>query len=281
MPTGVATYYDRLGRWNRVARAIGYGGGSSALTVHRALADPRAGGRPTFSRLHDVILERLPPMHGPRVLDAGCGLGGTMLALAERLDSTCTGLTLSRSQAEVANRMASQRGRAAQVHALVQSYDDPPAGPFDLVVAIESLAHSPDPGVSVRALAAVLAPGGYLVIVDDMPEPAAAASPDLATFKAGWHAAVLWPASQFVDEVSALELECLVDEDLTPDVRPRSGVAVSFLIGLNRAARTLPFPALRQVLDSHRGGLALERLTSARLVRYRLLIARRPELQVS
>ena len=39
--------------------------------------------------------------------------------------------------------------------------------------------------------------------------------------------------------------------------------------------------ALRQVLDSHRGGLALERLTSARLVRYRLLIARRPELQVS
>ena len=31
-----------------------------ALTVHRALADPRAGGRPTFTRLHDVILERLP-----------------------------------------------------------------------------------------------------------------------------------------------------------------------------------------------------------------------------
>lgn len=281
MPTGVATYYDRLGRWNRVARAIGYGGGSSALTVHRALSDPRAGGRATFSRLHDVVVEHLPAMRSPRVLDAGCGLGGTMLALAERLDATCTGLTLSGSQAEVANRMASQRGRAAQVHALVQSYDDPPGGPFDLVVAIESLAHSPDPSVSVRALASVLSPGGYLVIVDDMPEPAAAASPDLATFKAGWQAPVLWPASKFVEAFPVFGLDCLVDADLTAAVRPRSAAAVACLIGLNRAARTLPFPALRQVLDSHRGGLALERLTSARLVRYRLLIARRPELQVS
>ena len=59
MSTGVAGYYDRLLRWNRAARAIGYGGGQSALTVHRALADPRADGRPTFTRLHDIVIGKL------------------------------------------------------------------------------------------------------------------------------------------------------------------------------------------------------------------------------
>ncbi|MGC4082586.1 MAG: hypothetical protein QM736_10860 [Vicinamibacterales bacterium] len=40
MASGVATYYERLGRWNRLARVLGDGGGSGALTVHRALVDP-------------------------------------------------------------------------------------------------------------------------------------------------------------------------------------------------------------------------------------------------
>ena len=79
---GVASYYDRLGRWNRLAQAFGFGGGHATLTVHRALADPAAGGRATFTRLHDVLLERVPAGPMPRVLDAGCGLGGTMFMLS-------------------------------------------------------------------------------------------------------------------------------------------------------------------------------------------------------
>ena len=70
MSTGVATYYDRLGRWNHVARVFGYGGGRGTLTVHRALVDPSARGRPTFTRLHDVLLEHLPSLDAPRMLDA-------------------------------------------------------------------------------------------------------------------------------------------------------------------------------------------------------------------
>jgi len=43
----------------------------------------------------------------------------------------------------------------------------------------------------------------------------------------------------------------------------------------------IPLAALRQVMDSHLGGLALERLIRNQELRYRLLVARRPELQVS
>ena len=283
MGTGsLATYYDRLGRWNRAAGAFGLGGGSSTMTVHRALADPRAQGRATYTRLHDVLLEQLAALASPRVLDAGCGLGGTMIALARERDATCVGLTLSGSQAASANATAARLGLSSKVHALVQSYDHPPAGPFDLIVAIESLAHSPHPATSATALAGVLAPGGHLVIVDDMPEILAAASPDLDTFKRGWQCPVLLTAAEYLGSLTRVGLDLMTQLDLTDDCRPRAMARIAQLTTLNRLIhRLVPSAALRQVLDSHLGGLALERLTRAGLMRYRLLVAQRPELRVS
>lgn len=282
MTSGVATYYERLGRWNRWARALGYGGGSASLTVHRALADPAAQGRATVTRLHDLVIERVPSAAGQlRVLDAGCGLGGTMLALAKVRGCSCVGVTLSPTQAATANAAAARAGVGHLVQANVRSYDDPPAGPFDLVVAIESLAHSPDPARSVRALALMLAPGGGVLVIDDMPQASALGTTDLERFKRGWQCPVLWTRREYLDAFDAAGLQVVDDVDLTGDCRPRSFTGIQWLMGLNRLAHLLPSPALRQVLDSHCGGLALERLTRSGHMQYRLLFARRPELTVS
>lgn len=283
MSTGeVNAYYRRLDAWNRVAAAVGYGGGRAALTVHRALADPSAAGRPTFTRLHDILVDRLPPMSAPSVLDAGCGLGGTMLHLAATLDAKCVGLTLSEVQCERANAEARRLGVSDRVTATVRSYDDPPVGPYDIVVAIESLAHSHDPARTVAALASSLAPGGVFAIVDDMPEPGADADADLALFKAGWRLPVLWSATQYRAALEGLGLDLAADLDLTPECRPRSLARVGTLLALNRlVAACVPAAGLRDLMRSHQGGLALERLIRRGRLRYRLLIASRPALQVS
>jgi tocopherol O-methyltransferase len=281
MTAGVGTYYDRLGRWTRVARLFGYGGGRETFTVHRALADPSRGGRPTYTRLHDLVLNHIPSRAGLRLLDAGCGLGGTMLALADARGATCTGVTLSQSQADTANLEASRRGLASRVHAEVRSYDTPPDGAFDVIVAIESLAHSPDPARSVAALRSALAPGGRLIVVDDMPEPEARGSADLGAFMRGWACPVLWSADDYRAAFGKAGLRLDADADLTGDSRPRSEGAVRVLTALNRAARLVPGAGWRQMLDSYAGGLALERLARRGLVRYRLLVAVRPDVQVS
>jgi SAM-dependent methyltransferase len=278
----VGDYYDRLGHWNRWARAIGFGGGGAALTVHRALADPRAGGQPTYTRLHDLLLEQSCVRTARRVLDAGCGLGGTMFAIAGATEATCLGVTLSRSQVSTVMRAASGRGLCARVSAVVQSYDDPPPGPFDLVLAVESLAHSADPVASVRALAGVLAPAGTLVIVDDMPELAALSLPELATFKRGWQCPVLLDVVAYRTLLRELGLHIVADLDLTGSVRPRPLARIQLLEWLNGMARRLvPKDSFRRVMDSHRGGLALERLNRRGVVRYRMLVASKVELQVS
>ncbi len=281
MSTGVGTYYERLGRWNSVARTLGYGGGRATLTVHRALADPQAGGRATHTRLHDVLRAHLVVRAMPTVLDAGCGLGGTMLDLASALGATCTGLTLSPSQAATAHAAARSRGLADRVGAHVRSYDEPPPGPYDVVVAIESLAHSADPAHSVRCLASVLAPGGVLAVVDDMPL-VDDADPDLAWFKRGWRCPVLMSAAAYRQVLAAAGLSLEHDVDLTPACRPRTQRRLALLTRLNRAAHAVvPGAGWRAVMDSHMGGLALERLIRRGASEYRLLVARRPAVQVS
>jgi SAM-dependent methyltransferase len=274
----LASYYNRLSRWTRVAHLFGYGGGREALTVHRALADPAADGRATSTRLHDLLLESLPPLLNSRVLDAGCGLGGTMIDLAARTPGFYVGLTLSARQRAAGARAIERAGLSDRVRILVQSYDQPPHGPYDVILAIESLAHSPAPMTSVAALARELAPGGTIAIVDDMPEPEADGTADLTAFKTGWQAPVLWSASDFKMAFARLGLSLTLDRDLSPLCRPRTLGRIRQLERLNRGLRrAVPLKAWRAVMDSYHGGLALERLYRRKIVRYRLLTARSSE----
>jgi SAM-dependent methyltransferase len=267
-------YYDRLARWTGLLQRVGYGGGRRELTAHRALADPKAGGRPTVTRLHDVLAAALPSPLVGHVLDAGCGMGGTMLDLAARGSAAFTGLTLSTGQAAIARRAIARAGLGSRLTVLVRSYDDPPEGPFDLGLAIESLAHSPDPAVSIGAIAARLKRGGSLAIVDDMPEPSARGSRDLALFQWGWRLRALWGFAQLADQLEESDLTIVAEQDLTAEVRPRTERRIAQLEAVNRAlSHVAPSAGIRAVLDSYRGGLALERLYRHSLMRYRLLIA--------
>jgi SAM-dependent methyltransferase len=267
-------YYDRLARWTATARYVGYGGGRDSLTVHRALADPRAGGRPTVTRLHDVLLGALPSTPVGHVLDAGCGLGGTMLDLAQRCTARFTGVTLSAEQATIGRSAARKAGLADRVRVLIGSYDSPPDGPFDLAIAIESLAHSLDPAASIGAIVARLAPRGRFAIVDDMPDSRARGTRDLALFQAGWKLPALAGSAEIKSELARCGLAIVAERDLTDEVRPRTLERIARLERLNRALyRFAPSAALRDLLDSYRGGLALERLYRSALMRYALIVA--------
>jgi 2-polyprenyl-3-methyl-5-hydroxy-6-metoxy-1,4-benzoquinol methylase len=267
-------YYDRLAQWTASARRFGYGGGHDHLTVHRALADPRAGGRATVTRLHDILLGALPAPPSGHVLDAGCGFGGTMLDLATRSAARFTGLTLSERQAAVGRAAAAKAGLADRIAIEVRSYDSPPQGPFDLAIAIESLAHSPHPDSSIGAIAARLAPGGKIAIVDDMPELQARGTRDLELFQSGWRVPALAGAAEIKAMLALRGLAIVGDHDLTEELRPRTLSRIAALETLNRALHRLaPSAGLRELLDSYGGGLALERLYRTALMRYRLIIA--------
>lgn len=282
MKRSTATYYNYLSAWTAVARWFGYGGGHATQTVHRLLADPAAGGRPTATRLHDVLFEVLPPLPSPRVLDAGCGMGGTLIDFARRsTGGDFIGVTLSDAQADRGRLAISRNGLTDRVRIAVQSYDSPPSGPFDRIIAIESLAHSPAPARSLAALTAQLAPAGLLAVVDDLPLPGADAD-TLGDFKKGWQCPVLFTREQYLAAFSACGLELRTEVDLTASYAPRPLWRIALLERLNRLAHSLvPSPGWRMVLDSYHGGLALERLYRRQHIAYRLLVASRRDQPVA
>jgi tocopherol O-methyltransferase len=213
----------------------------------------------------------------PRVLDAGCGLGGTMIAFASKIGGTYLGLTLSERQADIGRQAIMRAGLDGSVRIQVQSYDAPTDEPYDWILAIESFAHSADPAVTVSTLVRRLAPHGVIAIVDDMPGGSAAGTRDLAQFKSGWRCPVLWTPDEYERSFSACGLDVRVNRDLTSELAPRTPSRVRLLEHLNRALfHLVPSVAWRALMDSYHGGLALERLYQERKMQYRLLIAERP-----
>lgn len=250
--------------------------GETAHPVHRALADP-AGGPPSPMVIHRLMLEGLVLPAAPQVLDAGCGYGATMIDLAPRLGGHWTGLTLSPEQATAGNAAIAAAGLSDRVRVLVQSYDAPPEGMFDLIYGIESLIHSADPAATLAGLAQHLAPGGYLIVVDDMPEPALAPEPAsrLAEFKRSWRCPVAPERAGWVAALEAAGLELQQDRDLNPLLQVRGMDAVASRL---RALRRNPwwYLGLAVRAEAEIGGLVLETLQTEGFVRYRLLVAQRP-----
>ncbi len=164
--TGVAPLYDWLSRYVQLANWRAYGDRYAGLTMHKPLA---VGGT---SAVNDRLFAAAALARGARLLDAGCGFGGTIFAFHERLGGPCDGLTLSRVQQRVATREARRRGIANDCRFFLRSFDAPIAVRYDAIVAIETLVHSPDFARSLSNLAGALGPRGALLIVEDIPSDA-------------------------------------------------------------------------------------------------------------
>jgi SAM-dependent methyltransferase len=271
----VARYYrwlDRLSWFHERRGEAGHG----ALPVHRALADPD-GGAPSPFVIHRLMLQGLDLPSAPRVLDAGCGYGATMLDLAPTLGGDWTGLTLSPVQAARGRAEIAARGLAGRVRIEVASYDAPLPGRYDLIYGIESLIHSADPARTVANLASALAPGGHLVIVDDMPEarlPAEAAA-RLDRFRRFWRCPVAPGRESWLAACGAAGLTPVAERDLNPllQVRGMEDLAPR-LRALERRARLPRLLGFGIRQEAEIGGLLLETLQTEGFVRYRILAAR-------
>uniref|UniRef100_A0A7S2TW14 Methyltransferase domain-containing protein n=1 Tax=Lotharella oceanica TaxID=641309 RepID=A0A7S2TW14_9EUKA len=104
---------------------------------------------------------------GPKkVLDVGCGFGGSSRYLAKKYfqDGTVTGITISPNQVKRAKELAKEQGvpnaNFELKDALAMDYPD---NTFDVVWAIESGEHMPSKTKYVEEMARVLKPGGVIV----------------------------------------------------------------------------------------------------------------------
>ena len=122
--------------------------------------------------VHELVrwsgLDRLPP--GSRVLDVGCGIGGSARILARDYGFEVLGISISPGQIARARELtpADLPGcRFAVMDALaLELPDGGPEGGFDAVWSVEAGPHMPDKQRYADEMLRVLRPGGCLAVAD-------------------------------------------------------------------------------------------------------------------
>ncbi len=162
----VAEAYDR---WTEDALLERLWGDHVHLGHYGEPARPRDFRRAKEAFVHELVrwsgLDRLPP--GSKVLDVGCGIGGSARILArdyglDVLAISISGAQIARAQALTPPSLA-PRCRFAVMDALHLTLPD---GSFDAVWSVEASPHMPDKQRYADELLRVLKPGGLLALAD-------------------------------------------------------------------------------------------------------------------
>lgn len=160
----IATYYDvsedhYMYFWDlNQSHSLHYGyWDASTKTFREALAN-----------INKVLAEKATVTAGSKVLDAGCGVGGSSIWLAKNKHAIVTGITLSNKQAARANAYAASVNLSENAAFEVQDYTRTPyeSESFDVVWAIESVCHASNKEDFIKEAYRLLKPGGQLIMAD-------------------------------------------------------------------------------------------------------------------
>lgn len=102
---------------------------------------------------------------GLRVLDIGCGFGGTSVYLAREYGARATGITISPVQVQMA-KDAAAKAKVDASFLLMDAENMQFAEPFDLLWSVESISHYHDPRKFFASAAKLLKPGGSFALTD-------------------------------------------------------------------------------------------------------------------
>ncbi|MBI3941540.1 MAG: methyltransferase domain-containing protein [Chloroflexi bacterium] len=141
--------------------------GSSALhlgfwdetTTHLAQA---------LARENEVLAQEVGITSSDRILDAGCGVGGSAVYLAQTYRCHVTGITLVPKQVELARRNALKHGVSDRVTFQIMDFTNTTFADasFDIIWALESVCYSDDKAAFAREAYRLLKPGGKLMLAD-------------------------------------------------------------------------------------------------------------------
>jgi SAM-dependent methyltransferase len=153
----------------------------------------------------DRRLRSAPPL---RVLDLGCGLGASSVALARAYPrATVMGVDLDEASVADARRAAAQAGVADRVSFAVgdaTAFAAASGSPFDLVTTFEALHDMGDPVGALRAARRLLADGGSVLVADERVADAFTAPGDATErLMYGWSILHCLPATLAEDPVEA------------------------------------------------------------------------------
>lgn len=119
-------------------------------------------------RQNEIMLEKCGISEVDLVLDAGCGVGGSSIFIAQSSGCKVVGITLSEKQATSATHYSMKKGVQSLTKFSVMDYSNTGFADesFDVVWALESSCYAESKKVFVEEAFRILKKGGRLIIAD-------------------------------------------------------------------------------------------------------------------
>jgi len=255
------------------------GSAGSTGAIHREIWAPGVNTREQAAlyinqQVKEHLLEEQDPRnHHTRLLDAGCGVGGTMTWLAKERRVDIVGITNSPVQLRIAQERTRKLGLSKQLHFILADFHtfiDPRK--FHGVYAIEAFTHSHDSDQFFSTASHNLHPGGRLVISDDFVtsrvyhEPSKESKPCLERVRIDWHLTNLSTVENAVQRATTKGLNLVSISDFSPYLHTSSRIRLWLMRVLSR----LPIRATYRKNIS--GGLALQVCIQRGWISYQMLV---------
>lgn len=142
---------------------------NNSLAIHYGYWDERVKTFPqSLQRMNEIMSEAADIKENYSVLDAGCGIGGSSIFIAQQKKCKVTGITLSERQVIKAKEIAEKRKLTDYVefHQMNYSATSFPDQSFDIVWGCESICYADDKKQFIQEAFRLLKPGGRLIIAD-------------------------------------------------------------------------------------------------------------------
>jgi cyclopropane fatty-acyl-phospholipid synthase-like methyltransferase len=268
----VASYYDANTR-----RFLSLGGSGETAAIHRQIWAPGVEtSEQAFLYLNRLVAGAAQPSLRlqalPRLLDLGCGVGGTATWLAGQMGLSIVGVTNSAVQQAYAIERSRRLGLEERCRFLLADFMALPAvGPFSAAYAIESLVHAPDGSRFFSQVNQQLLPGGRLVICDDfLAAPGESlggdARPWLSRFERDWQINTLVTSSAAQEMAQRAGFRLVEASDLSAYLRSFHPLVLRTVSWLTR------LPVRSAYWQNLSGGTALQVCVSRGWTKYLALV---------
>jgi|SRR3989344_4637525 len=166
---------------------------------------------------------------GEKVLDAGCGVGGSSLWLAQNRGAYVVGITLSLKQLHKAEELTLKNGFQDKTEFYVRDFlkTEFPDNSFDIVWAMESVCYAETKRKFLEEAYRVLRPGGRVVVSDGflLRDPQGdREEKGYAQFLEGWRLPNLSKPDDFKNDMEKVGFRSIRFWDKTEEVKPSSRI---------------------------------------------------------
>lgn len=174
-------------------------------------------------RMNEVLASKAEITEADRVLDAGCGIGGSAIWLAKSRGCRVAGINIDEEQIEVARRLLEERrlNKLVELYNMDFSNTGFPDSCFDVVWALESSCYARDKFDFLTEARRLLKVNGRLVVADGFVAEDGIHK-NVVKWLDGWAVPNLASVSQFQNYLSRLNFESVAFEDITERVIPSS-----------------------------------------------------------